>query len=120
MLNIFQGKVEYQGDYEGIQKYATHFQLGEETESDEKSSVNKETSKEDVDAPLDVPTSNDVENQEEPKETEELVDKGNIKNSLYWKYFQANGSYFLLIFVAILYVITQIITSGGDRWLAFW
>lgn len=87
---------------------------------DQKPTVSKETPKEDVDVPLDVPTSNDYENQEEPKETEELVEKGNIKNSLYWKYFQANGSYFLLIFIAILSVITQIVTSGGDRWLAIW
>lgn len=112
--------MEYQGNFEGFQQHAKHFRLEDENDSDPKSSTNEETPKEDVDAPLDVPTSNDNENQEEPKETQELVAKGNIKNSLYWKYFRANGSLSLLVFIFFLYIITQLIMSGSDYWLAFW
>lgn len=82
--------------------------------------MNEENLREDVDGLLDIPISNDNENLKELKEIPEMVAKGKIKNSLYWKYFRASGSYFLLIFVAILFIFTQFISSGSDYWLAHW
>lgn len=120
ILFLEKGKVEYQGNFEGFQKHAKHFQLEEENDVDQKTILNEEIFKEDIDAPLDVPVTNQDENQEEPKETQELVAKGNIKNSLYWKYFRANGSRILLILLVLLYVITQLIISGSDYWLSYW
>lgn len=74
----------------------------------------------DSDCPLDLPIFHDEENREEPKETQELVAKGNVSKSLYWKYFRASGSYCLLFIVLITYIISQLLISGSDYWVAFW
>lgn len=83
--------------------------------------MSEETLQDDLDAPLIVPDSDDdYDDQEEPKETKELVAKGSIKKSLYWKYLKANRSIFLLLFTVFLCVIAQLACSGSDYWIAYW
>lgn len=82
--------------------------------------MNEELRQVDVQEPLEGLTSEDKQDQDEPKETQELIATGRVKNSLYWKYFCANGSNFLLAFVVFLYIFTQVIISGSDYWLGYW
>ncbi|KAL7299634.1 hypothetical protein TKK_0007396 [Trichogramma kaykai] len=58
--------------------------------------------------------------EEEPQETQEFVAKGSVSNSLYWKYFKANGSICMLICLALMYVAAQLFSSGADYWVAYW
>lgn len=57
---------------------------------------------------------------EEPVEVAETRTFGSISLSVYTSYFAAGGSrckFFVLIFMCIL---TQVLTSGGDYWVAIW
>ncbi|XP_014221942.1 multidrug resistance-associated protein 4-like [Trichogramma pretiosum] len=58
--------------------------------------------------------------EDEPQETQEFVAKGSVSNSLYWKYFKANGSICMLICLALMYVVAQLFSSGADYWVAYW
>lgn len=56
----------------------------------------------------------------EPKETEELMAKGNVSKSLYWKYFRAGGSVLMILIFIWSLVLGQIGSSGCDYWVAYW
>lgn len=56
----------------------------------------------------------------EPKETEELMAKGNVSKSLYWKYFRAGGSILMILTFIWSLVLGQIGSSGCDYWVAYW
>lgn len=56
----------------------------------------------------------------EPKETEELMAKGNVSKSLYWKYFRAGGSVLMILTFIWSLVLGQIGSSGCDYWVAYW
>ncbi|XP_063981696.1 ATP-binding cassette subfamily C member 4-like [Diachasmimorpha longicaudata] len=60
-----------------------------------------------------------IEN-DEPEETEELVARGKISRSLFWKYFKSSGSYFLVLMFVIFLILGQLGSSGSDYWLAYW
>ncbi|KAK9888735.1 hypothetical protein WA026_000961 [Henosepilachna vigintioctopunctata] len=63
----------------------------------------------------------DAENvQEEPQETEELIEKGTMSASVYRKYFKAGDKTFLLILYVFVFVIAQIICNATDLWVTFW
>ncbi|XP_076758535.1 ATP-binding cassette subfamily C member 4 isoform X2 [Xylocopa sonorina] len=66
--------------------------------------------------------SNDSKDDEEaePKETEELMAKGNVSKSLYWKYFRAGGSILMIFIFASTLIFGQIGSSGCDYWVAYW
>lgn len=56
----------------------------------------------------------------EPKETEELMAKGNVSKSLYWKYFRAGGSVLMILIFVWSLIFGQIGSSGCDYWVAYW
>lgn len=56
----------------------------------------------------------------EPQETEELMAKGNVSKSLYWKYFRAGGSILMIITFIGSLIMGQIGSSGSDYWVAYW
>ncbi|XP_011505704.1 PREDICTED: multidrug resistance-associated protein 4-like [Ceratosolen solmsi marchali] len=55
-----------------------------------------------------------------PKKTEELLAKGRITKSLFFKYFLTGTSYFKFSILMSLFILTQLIVSAFDYWLAFW
>ncbi|XP_022899785.2 ATP-binding cassette sub-family C member 4-like isoform X1 [Onthophagus taurus] len=65
-------------------------------------------------------TEQDENDNEEPQETQELVEKGAISSSLYKKYFKAGAPVIALIFFAILVIISQAFVNAGDLWLTHW
>lgn len=56
----------------------------------------------------------------EPQETEELLAKGAISKSLYWKYFRSGTSVFTIIILLCLSIMGQIGSSGSDYWVGYW
>ncbi|XP_012537913.1 multidrug resistance-associated protein 4 isoform X2 [Monomorium pharaonis] len=56
----------------------------------------------------------------EPQETEELLAKGNLSKSLYWKYFRSGGSFIMIISVLFYTILGQIGTNGSDYWVGYW
>ena len=66
------------------------------------------------------PNLDEEEEEDEPKETEELMAKGNMKKSLFWNYFKNGGSIFLLIAFGFSTILAQFAASGTDYWVAVW
>jgi hypothetical protein len=116
---ILQGNIEFQGNFEDFQKCNKYFENMDKNELIEKP-LEKESANRSVSEDLELPPMTDTENQEEPKETEELVAKGIAAKSLYWKYFQASGSYSLLFLLVIIIIIAQLLSSSSDYWIAYW
>lgn len=56
----------------------------------------------------------------EPQETEELLAKGTVSKSLYWKYFHSGGSIFIIISFLCCTILGQIGSSGCDYWVGYW
>jgi ATP-binding cassette subfamily C (CFTR/MRP) protein 4 len=55
-----------------------------------------------------------------PKETEELLIKGKVSKSLFFKYFLIGTTYFKFYILVLLFILTQLTVSTFDYWLAFW
>ncbi|CAG5018046.1 unnamed protein product [Parnassius apollo] len=60
------------------------------------------------------------ENEEEPEETAELIEKGRVSGSVYVKYFRAGGSWALLTLMLVSILLAQAVTSISDLWLTHW
>ncbi|CAG5018055.1 unnamed protein product [Parnassius apollo] len=60
------------------------------------------------------------ENEEEPEETAELMEKGRVSGSVYVKYFRAGGGWAMLAFTLLSILLAQVITSISDLWLTHW
>ncbi|XP_063983809.1 ATP-binding cassette sub-family C member 4-like isoform X2 [Diachasmimorpha longicaudata] len=57
---------------------------------------------------------------DEPRETEELMAKGKLSRSLFGKYFRASASYSLLFLFIVFLISGQLGSSGSDYWVAHW
>jgi ATP-binding cassette subfamily C (CFTR/MRP) protein 4 len=62
----------------------------------------------------------DEDDEAEPQETQELMEKGAIPTSTYWEYYRAGGSIALFLFVLILLLVAQASCNAGDLWLTYW
>lgn len=57
---------------------------------------------------------------EESKKNDEIRSSGNVSNSIYLSYFSAGGSTCKIILFFMMFVLTQVLITGGDYWLNFW
>lgn len=112
--------MEFQGNYDNFRKHEKHLQNMEKNDSTERQPSEEPPSIGEETEALDIPPPMDDENHDEQKETQELVAQGKVKNSLYWKYFKASGSYFLLTVLLFSIIIAQILANGADYWIAYW
>lgn len=55
-----------------------------------------------------------------PKEETECHSYGCVKKSDYISYFFAGGSTCKVLFCLLLYILTQVLITGGDYWISFW
>ncbi|KAB0798126.1 hypothetical protein PPYR_09119 [Photinus pyralis] len=62
----------------------------------------------------------DEDEENEPQETQELVEKGAISSSLYMAYIREGGPIVLLLFFLFLLIIAQVACNGSDIWLTNW
>lgn len=60
------------------------------------------------------------EEEAEPQETEELLAKGSVSKSLYWKYFRSGASIITMISFLFCMILGQIGSSGCDYWVGYW
>ncbi|XP_018576132.1 probable multidrug resistance-associated protein lethal(2)03659 isoform X2 [Anoplophora glabripennis] len=59
-------------------------------------------------------------NEDEPQETDELIEKGAIPTSTYLEYCRAGGTIFLLLFLFFLLIIAQMASNASDLWVTYW
>ncbi|XP_071865797.1 ATP-binding cassette sub-family C member 4 isoform X2 [Bombus fervidus] len=114
------GKIECEGTFAEIQSKRTdflHMLSTEENKGDsEVMEINDNTNPD-----LSINYDNGKDDDEtEPKETEELMAKGNVSKSLYWKYFRAGGSLLMILIFVWSLIFGQIGSSGCDYWVAYW
>ncbi|KAB0798124.1 hypothetical protein PPYR_09117 [Photinus pyralis] len=62
----------------------------------------------------------DKDEEDEPQETQELVEKGAISSSLYLEYVRAGGPIVLLLFCLFMLIISQVANNSTDIWLSKW
>lgn len=43
-----------------------------------------------------------------------------VSKSVYLSYFSAGGSVFKLFFLFLMYILSQVLTSGSDYWITIW
>ncbi|CAH1098768.1 unnamed protein product [Psylliodes chrysocephalus] len=57
---------------------------------------------------------------DEPEETDELIEKGNISADTYLGYWRAGGNILLVLFSLSMFVIAQVVTNSADLWMSHW
>lgn len=84
----------------------------------------KESSKIDTSPMFDIKIKTDNVDEDieevEPRETEELLVKGNLSKSLFWKYLRSSGSILLIISSLFCTILAQIGNNGCDYWVGYW
>ncbi|XP_071557592.1 ATP-binding cassette subfamily C member 4-like isoform X2 [Temnothorax nylanderi] len=50
----------------------------------------------------------------------EIMARGRMSGKVYKEYFHHGGNYFTLFILLLLFVISQVATTGNDYWLAYW
>ncbi|KAJ8684127.1 hypothetical protein QAD02_019919 [Eretmocerus hayati] len=121
IIYLNNGRIEFQGPYAIFskdEKYLQHLPSGEDPEKSPSREIDELNSN--AQGAL-VATSHDNEDEEnEPQETEELMAKGHVAKSLFWRYFRAGGSYFMLLCSITCFILAQLSSSGCDFWIAYW
>ncbi|CAH4030805.1 unnamed protein product [Pieris brassicae] len=121
---LHNGEIETLGSFEVVSKSPLFEELLEEEEPAQDEMKKTELQRQrtmSIQSHTSVSTVVDgAQENEEPEETAELMEKGRVPSSIYRKYFHAGGSWCLLIFTVIFILITQIVTSAGDLWLTHW
>ncbi|XP_060825226.1 ATP-binding cassette subfamily C member 4-like isoform X2 [Bombus pascuorum] len=114
------GKIECEGTFAEIQNKRTDFLHMLSTEENKGDSEVMEID-DNTNHDLSINYGNGKDDDEtEPKETEELMAKGNVSKSLYWKYFRAGGSVLMILIFVWSLIFGQIGSSGCDYWVAYW
>lgn len=110
--------MKFQGTFQQLQENEDYLQHLSPPESEKQRMESKEITKV-LKAPL--PQLKLMKSEEkDPKETEELIARGRISKTLYFKYFKAGASTFVLSILILFFILTQIAVSSFDYWLAFW
>ncbi|KAG7200525.1 hypothetical protein KM043_001089 [Ampulex compressa] len=113
------GKIENTGTFAELQGKQVDFLQILENEEGKESPDDSETTS----IAQDVTTNGQGDEDEEesdPQETEELIAKGKMSKSLYWKYFRAGGTIFMIVVFIVTGILGQIGSSGSDYWVAYW
>jgi len=56
----------------------------------------------------------------EPNEEAEYHSFGHVTRSVYVSYMSASGSTRKILFCLFMFVVTQVLVTGGDYWICFW
>ncbi|XP_014360452.2 ATP-binding cassette sub-family C member 4 [Papilio machaon] len=127
LIILRNGEIETQGSFEEVSRSPLFEELLEEDEQPQEDSAAKARSEQmrqrtmSIKSHISTSTLAEGEgNQDEPGETDELMEKGRVSGSVYLKYFRAGGGWPLLIFTMISIVAAQVVTSFGDLWLTSW
>lgn len=58
--------------------------------------------------------------QEDPVEVEESRSSGSVSSRVYLSYFSAGGTQFRFFVILFISILTQILASVGEYWIAYW
>ncbi|XP_029155458.1 multidrug resistance-associated protein 4-like isoform X2 [Nylanderia fulva] len=118
------GQIENEGTFLTLQEKNANFleTLSKEEEVNEET---KELLENDTNPASDVTqnikiTNNEEIDEAEPEETEELLAKGSLPKSLYWKYIHSGASIIMIIIFLICMILGQLGSSGCDYWVGYW
>ncbi|PSN41132.1 Multidrug resistance-associated protein 4 [Blattella germanica] len=114
------GKIENQGTYKELTATQTDFASLLGGGDGDEDSENEVTAKR-----LSTQLSTQVVDEEEDDgaeadENAELIAKGRMKASVYFKYFRSGASPIALFLLLIILVIGQMTSSGADYWVTYW
>nr|XP_046485764.1 ATP-binding cassette subfamily C member 4-like isoform X3 [Neodiprion pinetum] len=122
VIVLDRGMVKSQGTYENLVQSQSQLLTSEQSkELDELGRIKKN-----IQVTPTATNSNDqlaeefktVENSRDIPEEE--VTTGNMSSQVYWSYFLAGGNICSLIFIATIFVIGQVATTGIDYWVSYW
>ncbi|KAJ4427649.1 hypothetical protein ANN_25297 [Periplaneta americana] len=111
------GKIENQGTYKELMASQTdfaHLLEGGDEEIEKKDGLRKLSSQLSQQSQLEEDEEDDGA---EADENAELIAKGKLKASVYYKYFRAGGSICTLILLVLVLLIGQMASSGADYWV---
>lgn len=123
-VNFFEkGQIEDEGTFTALQeKRATFLEILMRNEETNKKT--NETLKTDTSPTSDIIQNDKVNDEDteeaEPQETEELLTKGNVSKSVYWKYLHSSDSIIMIISFLFCIIVGQIGSSGCDYWVGYW
>ncbi|XP_043265995.1 ATP-binding cassette subfamily C member 4-like [Colletes gigas] len=114
------GKIEYEGTYMELQNKHVNFLRMLSVDEHEKDTESVEIDESNT-PDISIHSGNSKNDDDsEPQETEELMAKGGISKSLYWKYFRAGGSILMIMTFVGSLILGQFGSSGSDYWVAYW
>ncbi|CAH0722547.1 unnamed protein product, partial [Brenthis ino] len=120
------GELELQGSFEELSKTPLFEELLQDEEPPEhtEEAIQIQAQRQrtiSVQSRISVSTTTEAQDDEnDPQETAELMEKGRVSASVYTKYFRAGGSWAVLFFTLVSILLAQIVTSAGDLWLTKW
>lgn len=98
--------------------------LSRNEDNEENNEETKELLKVDTNLTSEITQNNNANNDEvdeiEPEETEELLAKGSLSKSLYWKYIRSGASIVMIVIFLFCMTLGQIGSSGCDYWIGYW
>lgn len=56
----------------------------------------------------------------EPKETQEFIEKGKLAESVYMEYWKTGASTILLASLVFLFIVAQLACNSCDLWVRYW
>ncbi|XP_070149239.1 ATP-binding cassette sub-family C member 4 [Polyergus mexicanus] len=117
------GQIDNEGTFMTLQEKKASF-LETLSRNEEVNEETKESLKIDTNLTSEITQNNNVNNEEvdevEPKEIEELLAKGSLSKSLYWKYIRSGASIIMIVIFLFCMILGQIGSSGCDYWLGYW
>ncbi|EGI62548.1 Multidrug resistance-associated protein 4 [Acromyrmex echinatior] len=117
------GQIEDEGTFAALQEKHTIF-LEILMRAEEVNEKMKESLKIDANPMSDIIPNGNVNDEDmekaEPQETEELLAKGSLSKSIYWKYFRSGASIIMIVFFLFCMILGQIGSNGCDYWVGYW
>ena len=114
------GKIEHEGTFAQLQNKEVDF-LSMLSEEEQKETTEVVEISENQSPEMSIHSGNSKDEDDvEPQETEELMAKGGLSKSLYWKYFRAGGSILMILSFVVALILGQLGSSGCDYWVAYW
>ncbi|XP_070521556.1 ATP-binding cassette sub-family C member 4 isoform X2 [Cardiocondyla obscurior] len=118
------GQIDEEGTFVALQEKRVTFleilKRDEEFNEKTKESLEIDTS---LTSAIKIKNDNSIDEESEeaePEETEELLAKGSLPKSLYWKYFHSGSSIIMLISFLFCMIVGQIGSNGCDYWVGYW
>jgi len=56
----------------------------------------------------------------EPKQVAEMRTRGRVRSGVYRAYCAAGGNCYIKLIMLSVFILAQLVISGGDYWMSFW